>query len=254
MRIDCESFQEMLSEYLEGSLGKPEHVACSSHIMGCAGCHGLLNEVRETVEACRMLSAPAPELSALEARILERTSVESPMGCAEFEQHLTDYLDGFLQASLFHRWERHTRACEACSDLPGAVVRSISACHTARAEELPVSEDLHRRILEATLGSGHKGAEPSLWERLADRLRGLQIPGAVPRLASLTAVALCAFMFLVDGISVDGSVGGVYSKGIAMATETYRQGADVLNRETLLRNPRPESASPGEEAGGNGER
>jgi len=36
----------------------------------------------------------------------------------EFEDYLTDYLDGFLVAPLYHRWERHAALCESCSDCP----------------------------------------------------------------------------------------------------------------------------------------
>ena len=45
------------------------------------------------------------------------------MSCEEFEECLTDYLDGFLPAHLYHRWERHAALCDRCTELPGEVVR-----------------------------------------------------------------------------------------------------------------------------------
>ena len=57
----------------------------------------------------------------LEARILSMTMPETAMSCDEFENLLTDYLDGFLPAQVFHRWERHAVLCEKCTDLPGEV-------------------------------------------------------------------------------------------------------------------------------------
>jgi len=43
---------------------------------------------------------------------------ETAMACEEFELFLTDYLDGFLPASLYHRWERHAALCGQCTELP----------------------------------------------------------------------------------------------------------------------------------------
>ena len=75
------------------------------------------------------------------------------MTCEEFEEFLTDYLDGFLPAPLFHRWERHAVLCARCTELPGEVVRAIGTCYIYLAEEKPVPVGLNERILQATLGT-----------------------------------------------------------------------------------------------------
>ena len=66
----------------------------------------------------------------LEARILLKTMPETAMVCEDFENYLTDYLDGFLAAPLYHRWERHAALCSDCSELPGQVVRAIGDAMT----------------------------------------------------------------------------------------------------------------------------
>jgi hypothetical protein len=43
------------------------------------------------------------------------TMPETAMPCADFEEYLTDYLDGFCLPS-FHRWERHAVLCNSCTD------------------------------------------------------------------------------------------------------------------------------------------
>lgn len=233
--MTCNEFEELVSDYLEGTLGKAEHKVCSTHIIGCARCHELLNSVKDAMEACRTMAAPTSPLTSLEVKILAKTSPAVLLDCDGFERHLTDYLDGFLEASLFHRWERHAATCDSCTDLPGSVVRSIAACYTMKSDELPVSEGLHDRILKATLGEARLNpSTPGLGERIYGWVRGLSIPLPVPQLATALAIALCAFMFFVDGASTDGSVRGVYAKGLELAGETYRQGAEVVRNDPRL--------------------
>ena len=126
--IDCPKFEELLIDYLDNVLDKPTRVTMAEHALRCPLCHALLNEVKCAVEVCHKIAAPKHSLTHLEARILSMTAPETAMACADFENHLTDYLDGFLPAAVFHRWERHAVLCEKCTDLPGEVVRSIVAC------------------------------------------------------------------------------------------------------------------------------
>ena len=155
----CTDFEDRLTDYLDGALDADTHRRFAEHALRCPVCHETLTEVRNSLEACRMASVPAPS-SELEARILLQTMPETTMSCAEFEEFLTDYLDGFLPAPSYHRWERHAALCDQCTELPGTVVRSIGACYTYKSEELPVPDGLMERILEETLGTAcpHKYA------------------------------------------------------------------------------------------------
>src|SRR5260370_5194677 len=119
--------------------------------MRCPVCHDLLGEVKNTLQACSSSDAPLAGAE-LEARILLKTMPQTAISCADFEEHLTDYLDGFLLATLYHRWERHAALCADCSELPGAVVRAIGACYTYIQEELPVPAGLEARIPQSTIG------------------------------------------------------------------------------------------------------
>lgn len=232
--LTCSEFEELLSDYLEGTLERAEHVACASHVLSCPICHELFNEVKLTLDACHEMAAPGSQISLLEARILERTTPQALMNCEDFEEHLTDYLDGFLEASLYHRWERHAAVCGDCSDLPGAVVRSIAACYTMKAEELEVSEALTARIIEATLGTREVRKIRPAWTALISKwVRGLSIPLPVSQFASVAAIILFALMFLVNEVSADGSVRGVYQRGFELANQTYHQGADIMLGNTV---------------------
>ncbi|MDI1241416.1 MAG: hypothetical protein PSX80_05795 [bacterium] len=228
--IDCTAFEESLSDYLEHSLEATMHKAVASHALACPLCHSLLNDVKESMAACHQLAEPLQPISRLEAGILARTVPDSTINCTEFEEHLTDYLDGFLPASVFHRWERHALLCDECTDLPGIVVRSIAAIVNYKLDELPVPAGLHQRIFNLTSRTElAKEMKPSLAERFGEWARGFSFPISVPQLAPVAGMLLVAFLAFSQTVSADGSISGAYAQGFQLAEQTYRQGAEVLS-------------------------
>ena len=151
------------------------------------------------------------------------------MKCEDFEGSLSDYLDGFLPAAAFHRWERHAALCRTCEDLPGIVVRSIAACYTYKTDELAVPAGLHQRIMNLTWHTAPLEADQSWAARAADWVRGLRFPIAVPQLAPVAMMLTFAFLVFSQTVSADGTLTGVYAKSYELAEQTYRQGADALN-------------------------
>jgi predicted anti-sigma-YlaC factor YlaD len=226
--VACNEFEEYLSDYLDNSLDRQTRVAVAEHALKCPLCHSLLNDVKEAMKACHEIAVPKTPLTPLEARILSLTMPETAMACREFEEYLTDYLDGFLPAALFHRWERHAVLCNECTDLPGEVVRSIAACYTYKAEELPVPAGLHEKILQATIGTENAKEVKASWiEQFGEWVRGLKIPVSVPQLAPVAMMMLLAF-FVFSG---DGSFGSFYQKSFELAEQTYKQGAEIWTGE-----------------------
>jgi hypothetical protein len=151
--LKCSEFEGFLTDYLDGTLERTTHKAVAAHALRCPLCHSLLNEVKDALEVCRAITAPKASMTHLEARILTMTAPETAMSCKNFEEHLTDYLDGFIPAALFHRWERHAVLCEKCTDLPGEVVRSIAACYTYKMDELPIPAGKSRQSFVGLAGS-----------------------------------------------------------------------------------------------------
>ncbi len=227
--LECSEFEELLSDYLDGVLDKPAHKAVAVHALRCPLCHTLLNEVKEALQACREISAPKMPLTHLEARILSMTAPETAMECDQFEEHLTDYLDGFLPATLFHRWERHAALCGKCTDLPGEVVRSIAACFTYKLDELPIPSALNAKILQATIGTEKAQSVRASWTSQAmEWIRGFSSPISVPQLAPVALIMLFAVLIFSQTVSADGSFSGMYQKSFELAGETYKQGADIM--------------------------
>src|ERR671939_1075819 len=223
----CAEFEDRLTDYLDGSLEAETNRAFAEHAMRCPVCHDLLSEVRNTLQACRAADVPQPSIE-LEARIISQTVPEMAMTCEEFEEYLTDYLDGFLPAPLFHRWERHAALCQQCTELPGQVVRAIGACYTYINEEKPVPAGLHEKILQATLGTTDAEEVRAPWAaRIAAYLRSLLDPIVSPQFATVATMLLVAVLVLTNTVSADGSISGMYSASVRLAERTYAHGANT---------------------------
>ncbi|MCA1622272.1 MAG: zf-HC2 domain-containing protein [Acidobacteria bacterium] len=227
--INCSNFEELLTDYLDGNLDRRLKVAMAEHALSCPLCHALLNEVKDALQLCHEISVPKTSFVKLEARILSMTTPETAMVCNDFEEHLTDYLDGFLPAPVFHRWERHAVLCEKCTDLPGEVVRSIAACYTYKLEELPIPAGLNAKILQATLGmEKRQTVKPSRTAQTIEWIRGLSFPISIPQFAPVAMIMLFAVLIFSQTVSADGSISGMYQKSFELAGQTYQQGASVV--------------------------
>jgi len=230
----CAEFEDRVTEYLDAELDAANNRDFAQHALRCPVCHDLLGEVRNMLAACSAAAVPPPGTE-LEARIMMATTPECEMSCADFEEHLTDYLDGFLPAGLYHRWERHAAICNECTELPGQVVRSIGACYTYIGEEVALPAGLHERILHATLGT-EVAAEvrPPFSARVAALLRLWLDPIVSPQFATVATMLLVAVMVLTNTVSADGSIGGMYRASIRLAEQTYTSGSTTAARGAVI--------------------
>jgi anti-sigma factor RsiW len=222
----CNDFEDRMTDYLDGVLEPDVHKMFAEHALRCPVCHETLSEVKNTVQACQAAYGLEPPRE-LEARILLNTMPETAMTCEDFEEFLTDYLDGFLPASLYHRWERHAVLCARCTELPGEVVRAIGTCYIYVGEEKPLPVGLHERILLATSGSRiSQEIRAPFGERLAAWLRGWLDPIVSPQLATVATMLLVAVFVLTNTVSADGSISGVYSASLRLAEQSYAAGSN----------------------------
>jgi anti-sigma factor RsiW len=225
--ISCSEFEEHLTDYLDKTLDKITQKAVAAHALRCPLCHALLNEVKDALELCHEISAPKTSITNLEARILSMTMPETAMACEKFEEYLTDYLDGFLPAPVFHRWERHAALCENCTNLPGEVVRTIASCYTYKMDELPIPAGLNAKILQATIGTTEPQKVKATWIwQIQEWMRGLRFPISVPQLAPVAMMLLLVALVVSQTAMADGS--NVYQKSFELAGQTYQQGADIM--------------------------
>ena len=238
--INCSAFEDKLTDYLDNTLDRQTRRSVAEHALKCPLCHSLLNEVKDALKVCHEIAVPKAPLTRLEARILTMTMPETAMICEEFENSLTDYLDGFLPASFFHRWERHAVLCENCTDLPGEVVRSIAACYTYKADELPLPDGLHQRIMQTTFGAEKLKIQKVSWkEQISNWASGWRIPISIPQLAPVAMMLMLAFFVFTQTVSADGTISGMYQKGVELAEQTYKESANIWKTEQPQNNQEP---------------
>ncbi|MDQ3321754.1 MAG: anti-sigma factor [Acidobacteriota bacterium] len=227
--ISCPEFEEVLTDYLDGVLDRQTHKAVAVHALRCPLCHSLLNEVKDAMAMCREISAPKLSMTHLEAGIFSKTMPEVAMNCEQFEAHLTDYLDGFLPAALFHRWERHAALCGNCTDLPGEVVRSIAFCYTYKMDELPIPAGLNAKILQATIGTTEAQTVKASWiSQMAEWIRSVSFPISLPQLAPVAMMLIFAVLVFSQTFSGSNPLTGVYQKSFELAGQTYQQSAEIV--------------------------
>ena len=227
--MKCNVFEEKLSDYFDGLLAANDASLFRAHALQCRGCRALMDEVGETIQICGQqeeLETPATLEMALEAISVEHAII----GCDGFEALITEFLDGFVPAPCYHRFEEHAAACNACSTLLTDVVYAVAACHSVHTFE---EVEVPAAFLETLLGI-IPAARLSLTRRfgfqlgrIADRL--IPNPARTARWSFATsvtlAVAILAFLFL--GFSDDGTVAGIYRQAHVRASELYSQGTDV---------------------------
>ncbi|MCS6874205.1 MAG: zf-HC2 domain-containing protein [Acidobacteriota bacterium] len=222
--ITCQKFELLLSDYLEGSLDDATYSKVAQHALQCPICHKLLNDVREVTQLCRKIQPPEISSAQLESKIILATIPDARMSCEEFEEYLTDYLDGFLPAPIFHRWERHALLCQKCTDLPGLVVRSIAACYSFKEEELNIPETLTERILKATSSERQKHSSLRVQALIFTLKRWLY--QLTPQLTPVATILLFFIFVLIQ--TTDGNIIGLYRKSFELAEQTYRQSANIV--------------------------
>jgi anti-sigma factor RsiW len=229
--MDCHRFEEEISVYFDGSLAAPQTALFRTHALQCRQCRALMDEVKANIAACREQDDLQP--SALLHLSLAGIPAQHPvLGCAEFEELITEFLDGFVPAQTYHCFEDHSENCEQCSTLLTGVVYAVAACHSVHTfEEVEVP---------ATLVASAISMMPSRTKpfarRFADAMRG-GVERLIPRtpqtarwtFGTAASLALATFAFLLFGFSDDGTFGGVYRQAHVKASEIYSEGTDLYS-------------------------
>jgi anti-sigma factor RsiW len=230
--MDCNKFENLISDYFDGLLPRGNATSFRAHALQCRGCRSLMDDVKAAIDACRRQDDL--ETTALFETTLAAIPTEhGAFGCSGFEELITEFLDGFVPAPTYHRFETHAEECGACSALLTGVVYAVAACHSVHTfEEVDVPAPLSASLIELMPGSA-----PSLVRRAADRFAafaGSLIPrttqGARWTFATAASLAFATFALLLFGFSDDGTVKGIYRQAHVKVSELYTQGADVYTQ------------------------
>ncbi len=232
----CERFEELITPFLDGELAGGDLATFREHQMSCPCCRALLEDVTTAVAACSKMPEVEPPLEIL-SRALVIPALNPPINCERFNDLVTEFLDGFLEASVYHAFEDHAKACDDCSEILAGVALAVTACHSVHfSEEVDAPESLIARIMEETTGVAAVAAEPTgAWGRLAAAFRLYAGPLWAPRFATAAAIVAMFSMLVTEGGLGPASIydsaarmtSRVYSRSVDFASQTDRVMSEV---------------------------
>lgn len=231
-RMDCSRFEEKLSDYFDGLLAPKEASQFRAHALQCRVCHSLMDDVKASIRACKQQVELEPP-ALLETILTAIPAQHAGLHCTGFEELITEFLDGFVPAPEYHRFEEHANQCDECSALLTGVVYAVAACHSVHTfEEVEVPD-----ALVASLLAMMPERKARLTRRVADRFAAIA-ERLIPRptqtarwtFATAASLALATFAFLLFGFSDDGTVSGIYRQANVKASEFYTQGTDLYTQ------------------------
>jgi hypothetical protein len=104
--MNCEKCQELLSDFLDGTLGQRDRASVSAHLDACPACDGAREEFHAIIGAARVsrehLYAP-PDEGALWLRVRDAVADESRLSRAAARASAPQ--ESFLRRLLQRRWE-----------------------------------------------------------------------------------------------------------------------------------------------------
>lgn len=230
--MDCDRFEEGLSDYFDGLLVRREASLFRAHALQCRECRSLMDDVKAAISVCKVQDEVEPP-SLLEPSLLAIAVEQGTLGCGGFEDLITEFLDGFVPAVTYHRFEEHAETCDQCSALLTGVVYAVAACHSVHTfEEVEVAEPVMARLIAIA-----PPRKTRLTRRVADRFAAFA-GGLIPRpsqsarwtFATAGSLAFATFAVLLFGFSDDGTVAGIYRQAHVKASELYSQGAEVYTQ------------------------
>ena len=103
--------------------------------------------MKAAISACQQQDDLEPP-PLLETTLTAIPAEHGALGCGGFEELITEFLDGFVPAPTYHRFEEHAEECDECSTLLTGVVYAVAGCHSVHTfEEVEVAEPLLARII-----------------------------------------------------------------------------------------------------------
>ncbi|MBS1788881.1 MAG: zf-HC2 domain-containing protein [Acidobacteria bacterium] len=149
--MDCQQFEDSISDYLDCGLARPVRRSFCEHLLACRPCHQTFNDVRTVLDACYVIResniGSADAASGIEQRIISAITVGEMLSCRTLDALILEYFEGNIESSYETIFNEHFAVCDDCRRLVEGVRESLEE---PEAVEVPVK--LYDRIFAATVG------------------------------------------------------------------------------------------------------
>jgi predicted anti-sigma-YlaC factor YlaD len=225
--MDCRKFEEQISEYLDGLLPKNEVSRFAAHSLQCRACRSLMDDIKGALYDAK---EPIEASHNLEDVLLSVQDKYAPLSCAAFEALITEFLDGFVPALTYHRFESHANECSECSNLLTEVVYAVAACHSVHTyEEVEVPDTLQAQL--TALMPEHVESFGKRAARQIVAFMSLLLSRATQSrrwsFATTSGLAFALFALLLFGFSDDGTVSGILRQTQVKIGSFYSHSTDL---------------------------
>ena len=220
--MDCNKFQDSISNYLEGDLDSRIKAECAAHRLICRDCRELYNDVRSTVQALNGIVYSEAEPEGLKDRIIAATTTGEMLSCNEFDKLLERYFDGVILAPTYQNFQSHFEKCPKCRRLLAGIEDAVAMCRDAKSVEIAVPDSLHDRIVRATVGkkdSHWLGSVKNLFLTLTNLMW-------TPQMAAAGLIFAASSLFVISRF---GSVSGMAEHAEIKARRIVNEGEKRFN-------------------------
>jgi predicted anti-sigma-YlaC factor YlaD len=147
--MDCSRFEELVSDYLDCGMARPERRSFCEHLLACRECHLLFNDVRAAIDGCHeWKESQMREIvmgAETERRIINATTAGEMLSCRTLDALISDYFDGLIKGEYEAVFNEHFAVCEGCRRLVKGLRDSLE-----EQESVETPEELYSRIFAAT--------------------------------------------------------------------------------------------------------
>lgn len=217
--MECSRFQELVTDYLDGTASPRVRAECASHRLICRDCRDLYESVRVTVRELNDFgTAQLPSPPGLNEQIILATRAGEILGCRGFDELIEQYFEGVILAPHYQGFQHHFLLCRKCRRLISGIEEAIGLCQEVREEEVEVPVDLPKRIIEATTGVVSRRNQSS-------RLNTRGIDGS--RVAAAALIIAASGLLILSRF---GSIGGMASHATLQADTIVNVGQARISR------------------------
>jgi hypothetical protein len=233
--MNCSDFENLITRAIENELDPVQSRTFAEHRLACIECRELFAEVGNAIKCCNeVIDIAEPPLEVI-SRAIVIPILHPPIDCERFVGLVTEFLDGYLEPTIFQAFHNHAEDCEPCSEVLAGVALAVSACHSVHfSEELDVPDTLVARILAGTCGAQVVMAERhGAWARLRSLL-GLDAHSfGRPRYAT-GALILAGFLFF---ITTEGMLTGssLYQNAARLTSQVVDRSSEFAGEVDRIR-------------------
>lgn len=230
--MDCNKFQDQITDYLDGALDSRSKAEFATHRLMCRECRVLFNDVRQMVQALKMISRDeAPEPAGLENRIIAATTAGEMLSCSDFDKLIENFFDGVILAPTFQTFQRHFENCSKCRRLMGGIEEVIDMCHQLKEDQIEVPDSLHDRIVAATVGASSRRLVDRIRVRAAGLLQWMTDTLWTPQMAAAALIVSASTLMISSRF---GSVSGMAVQAGSRAEILVHQGQRAFNQTEAM--------------------